>query len=189
MDDGILTGLLVGPCIACALLYLTIKASKSIPPPQIPLPSNWLIEPPTVLQNALEPHTALGALLLSRRNLVNQATFCSTILIIHACASWVTEARHRRRTNVPDGELSHVPRKESRRAYLYALFAVSVTLWVLCVRILFSELNVGIWQSKYGSFNFATLLRHGHLLSPFASDILVPFSHKPFPHPCRYELF
>ncbi|CAL1716843.1 unnamed protein product [Somion occarium] len=146
-DDGILTGLLAGPFIACALLYLTIKASKSLPPPQIPLPSNWLIEPPTVLQNAIGPHTALEALLLSRRNLVNQATFCSTILIVHACASWVTEARHRRKTTIPDGELRHVPRKESRRTYLYALFSVSVTLWILCVRISLAELNLGIWQN------------------------------------------
>ncbi|KAI0077875.1 hypothetical protein K474DRAFT_1706914 [Panus rudis PR-1116 ss-1] len=146
-DDGVLTGLLVGPLIACALLYLSIlsiKASTSTPAPQITLPPNWLIEPPAVLQGR---HTALEALLFSRRNLVSQATFCSTILIVHTWASWVTEARHRRKTRVPDGELSHVPRKESRRTYLYFLFSISVTLWILCVRILLAELKIGIWQN------------------------------------------
>ncbi|TCD67141.1 hypothetical protein EIP91_000425 [Steccherinum ochraceum] len=143
-DDGILTGLLLGPIITSSLLYLTIQAIDTGKPL---LPSTWLIEAPAVLSNSLVPLTALEALLLSRRNLVDQATFCSTILIVHVLSSWVTEARHRRRTVVPNGELSHVPRKEGRRTYLYYLFAISVTLWILCVKIALQELNVGIWQN------------------------------------------
>lgn len=48
---------------------------------------------------------------------------------------------------VPEGEVSSVPRKESRRTYLYILFTVSTTLWILCVRIVLKEAKLGIWQS------------------------------------------
>ena len=143
-DDGILTGLLAGPLITASLLYLTIQAintGKSL------IPSTWLIEAPMVLKHSIAPYTAVEALLFSRRNLVNQATFCSTIVIVHVLSSWVTEARHRRKTVVPNGELSHVPRREGRRTYLYILFIVSVTLWNLCVKIALQELKLGIWQS------------------------------------------
>lgn len=143
-DDGILTGLLGGPLIVTALLYLTIRWSQSSG--DAPLPSNWLIESPSVLSNQEFPRTALDALLVTRRSLVSLSTFCSTILIVHVCASRITEARHRRKLKVPDGELSHVPRKESRRGYLYILFTVSVTLWILCVKIALGEARLGIWQ-------------------------------------------
>lgn len=145
-DDGILTGLLGGPLIVTALLYLTIQWARASE--EVPLPLNWLIEGPKVVSNGDHPQTAIEALLLSRRSLVSLSTFCSTILIVHVCASRVTEARHRRKIKVPDGELSHVPRKEGRRTYLYVLFTVSVTLWILCVKIALGEFKLGIWQGK-----------------------------------------
>lgn len=111
------------------------------------MPTGWNVEPPMTLPNSPNPMTPLEALLLSRRYLVSQATFCATILIVHAAASWVTEARHRRKLVVPEGEISSVPRKEGRRAYLYILFTISVTLWILCVRIALKEAKLGIWQS------------------------------------------
>ncbi|KAI0711959.1 hypothetical protein C8T65DRAFT_574778 [Cerioporus squamosus] len=120
---------------------------SSTDPPGNPIPAGWRIEPPMTLPNSPNPMSALDALLLSRRYLVSQATFCATILIVHACASWVTEARHRRRLVVPEGEISSVPRKEGRRTYLYILFTISVTLWILCVRIALQEMKLGIWQS------------------------------------------
>lgn len=132
--------------IVTALLYLTIQWTQSSV--HSPVPPNWLIEGPKVLSETEYPNTALDALLVSRRSLVNLSTFCSTILIVHVCASRVTEARHRRKIKVPDGELSHVPRKESRRAYLYVLFTVSVTLWILCVKIALAEAKLGIWQGE-----------------------------------------
>ena len=98
--------------------------------------------------NGVNPITPLEALLLSRRYLVSLATFCATILLVHVSASWVTEARHRRRRVVPEGEISSVPRKEGRRTYLYVLFIISVTLWILCVRIALKEAKLGIWQSE-----------------------------------------
>ncbi|KAI0671525.1 hypothetical protein C8Q78DRAFT_972954 [Trametes maxima] len=116
-------------------------------PLENPLPTGWLIEPPMTLPQPANPLTPLQALLRSRRYLVSQSTFCATLLLVHVCASWVTEARHRRKLVVPDGEVSSVPRKEGRRTYLYILFTISVTLWILCVRIALKEMRLGIWQS------------------------------------------
>ena len=131
------------------MLYLAMRMVTD--PAAKQLPAEWLIEAPRVLSNLQPPLDAAHALLTSRRHLVSLSTFCSTILIVHVCASRVTEARHRRRVQVPAGELNHVPRKESRRTYLYILFTVSVTLWILCVKIALAEFaQVGIWQSEYG---------------------------------------
>ncbi|KAI0710120.1 hypothetical protein C8Q76DRAFT_625541 [Earliella scabrosa] len=120
---------------------------SSTEPPGEPLPPGWRIEPPMTHSNGVNPITPLEALLLARRYLVSLATFCATILLVHVSASWVTEARHRRRRVVPEGEISSVPRKEGRRTYLYVLFIISVTLWILCVRIALKEAKLGIWQS------------------------------------------
>lgn len=147
-DDGMLFGLLTGPLMSAALLYLSEKATAASPPLD-PLPKSWIIEQPKVLDGTAHPLTALQALILSRRNLVDMATVCSTILIVHVIASWMTERRHRRKLKVPEGEVSSVPRKEGRRTYLSVLFTVSVSLWVLCVRIALAEMRLGIWQSEY----------------------------------------
>lgn len=145
-DDGVLTGLITGPLMSAGFLYLSENAA-AVTPPTNPLPAAWQIEQPKVLSNTQHPLTALDALLLSRRNLVNMATVCSTIVIVHVIASWMTERRHRRKVQVPEGEVSSVPRKEGRRTYLYALFSISVSLWVLCSRIALSEMRMGIWQN------------------------------------------
>ncbi|KAI0635743.1 hypothetical protein C8Q77DRAFT_1216322 [Trametes polyzona] len=146
LDDGILTGLLGGPLISAALLYITLLLSSTDPPGD-PLPSGWLVEPPMTLPQSANPLSPLQAVLRSRRYLVSQSTFCATLLLVHVCASWVTEARHRRKLVVPEGEVSSVPRKEGRRTYLYVLFTISVTLWILCVRIALEEMRLGIWQN------------------------------------------
>lgn len=141
-----MTGLLGGPLIAAAVLYISLVMSAANPPSN-PMPAGWLVESPMTLPNSAISVTPLEALLLSRRYLVSQATFCATILLVHVSASWVTEARHRRKLVVPEGEVSSVPRKEGRRTYLYILFTISVTLWILCVRIALKEAKLGIWQS------------------------------------------
>ncbi|KAI0360050.1 hypothetical protein OH77DRAFT_892853 [Trametes cingulata] len=147
-DDGILTGLLCGPLIAAALLYISLCKSVTDPPGD-PLPAGWLVEAPMTLPGTpgAPALTPLQALVRARRYLVSQSTFCATLLLVHVCASWVTEARHRRKLVVPEGEVSSVPRKEGRRTYLYVLFTISVTLWILCVRIALKEMRLGIWQS------------------------------------------
>ncbi|KAI9057214.1 hypothetical protein FKP32DRAFT_1584185 [Trametes sanguinea] len=141
-----MTALLGGPLISAALLYISLLKSSTNPPAD-PLPAGWLVEPPMTLSAGDHPLTALEALLRSRRYLVSQSTFCATLLLVHVCASWVTEARHQRKLVVPEGEVSSVPRKEGRRTYLYVLFTISVTLWILCVRIALKEMRLGIWQS------------------------------------------
>lgn len=129
------------------MLYLSMRTVTDLASNH--LPPEWLIEAPRVLPNKRPSIDAAHALLISRRNLVSLSTFCATVLIVHVSASRVTEARHRRKVQVPAGELNHVPRKESRRTYLYVLFAVSVTLWILCVKIVLAEFTkLGIWQSK-----------------------------------------
>ncbi|KAI0768142.1 hypothetical protein BD413DRAFT_479834 [Trametes elegans] len=139
-----MTGLLGGPLIAAALLYISLRLGATVPPGD-PLPPGWLADSPMALPGSA--FTPLQALLHARRYLVSQSTFCATLLLVHVCASWVTEARHRRKLVVPEGEVSSVPRKEGRRTYLYILFTISVTLWILCVRIALKEMRLGIWQS------------------------------------------
>ena len=102
-DDGILTGLLGGPLISAALLYISLTMASADPPGD-PLPVDWRIEAPMTLPDSSV--TPLDALLLSRRYLVSQATFCATLLLVHVSASWVTEARHRKKRVVPEGEVS-----------------------------------------------------------------------------------
>ncbi|KZT07711.1 uncharacterized protein LAESUDRAFT_650931 [Laetiporus sulphureus 93-53] len=126
--------------MSAALLYI---AERALATGTDPRPPNWYVDPPRVLPQSL------AALIVARRNLVDLATVCSTILIVHVTASWMTERRHRRRAGakVPEGEVSSVPRKEGWRTYLYGLFAVSVSMWVLCVRIALAEMRLGIWQN------------------------------------------
>ncbi|KAH9945311.1 uncharacterized protein BXZ73DRAFT_38502 [Epithele typhae] len=158
---------------------------SSSTPPSDPVPPGWLLEPPMTLPNAEHPVTPLEALLRSRRYAVSQATFCATILLVHVIASWVTEARHRRKIVIPEGEVSSVPRKETRRTYLYALFSVSVTLWILCVRIAMKEAKLGIWQSMsyhevvasalFFQFSLYSCVRFAHRGFTFGECALVSF--------------
>ncbi|KAH9902865.1 hypothetical protein C8Q73DRAFT_785494 [Cubamyces lactineus] len=173
-DDGILTGLLGGPLISAALLYIALRM-RSMNPPGDPMPAGWLIEPPMTLPNSASFLTPLEAVLRSRRYLVSQSTFCATLLLVHVCASWVTEARHQRKLVVPEGEVSSVPRKEGRRTYLYILFAISVTLWILCVRIALEEMRLGIWQSM-SYFDVAA----SALFFQFSLYISVRLAHRGF---------
>jgi dolichol kinase len=113
------------------------------------LPDNWIIEPPLKLSNARSPEDALRVLILSRMNLVNVSTLCSTMLLLHVCASWFYEARCRKtRPGVPEGERASVPRSEVRRFWLFVFFGLSVTIGSLCLRLLSDALGVGIWQRK-----------------------------------------
>ncbi|THH19814.1 hypothetical protein EW146_g1412 [Bondarzewia mesenterica] len=146
-DDGILSGLILGPLIASSLLYTSIKSSSPSSPKAIPLPSNWYIEPPRSLSNLGIAFTPVQALVLSRRNAVSLATLCSTIILTHVCASAWFEAHHRRRTNAVEGERASVPRSEARKSSLYILFTFTVCLGLLGLRFLFEQLHVGIWQN------------------------------------------
>lgn len=141
-DDGILSGLLIGPLIASAELYATLKSVSAGRPL---LPPEWRVEP-----NIFPlPNPRLGqaeALVVSRRALVDLATVCSTVLLIHVCASWWKEARVRK-DGLPETERASVPRSEMRRSRLYVMFGLVVSLVIVMMRAGFRAMGWGIWQS------------------------------------------
>ncbi|KAI0309249.1 hypothetical protein OF83DRAFT_1089205 [Amylostereum chailletii] len=136
-DDGIVSGLVLGPLISSALCYNALTSSS--------LPS-WYIEPPLQLNNGGHPYPPLQSLVLSRRAAVNLGTLCSCILLTHVCASHYFEARYRRTHRAADGERGSVPRSEMRKWWLYILFTLVVSACLLGARFLFAEARIGIWQ-------------------------------------------
>ncbi|TFY82873.1 hypothetical protein EWM64_g1139 [Hericium alpestre] len=145
-DDGLLSGVILGPLIASSLLYSSLKTANTTTD-SIPLPPFWYIEPPLTLPNSGNPLTALEALVASRRNAVHLATLCGTLTLIHVCASWWFEASYRRRRAVVEGERGSVPRSEARKAWYYVAFTFTVTAGLLALRYLFQGLGIGIWQN------------------------------------------
>lgn len=148
-DDGVLTGILLGPIIASALLHSSLQ-QRHITSPQVN--SFWRIEAPAILPNSQPPLAALDALILSRRNLVDLATFCSTLLLSQVIASWIHEWRYSTK-NAPDGERASVPRREGRKVGLYVLFTFGTTLGALCLKFLAQDAALGIWQSASLTFS------------------------------------
>ncbi|KAJ3828227.1 hypothetical protein F5880DRAFT_1531880 [Lentinula raphanica] len=138
-DDGILTGLLFGPLVSSALLYssLTLPSSTS-------LLSSWRIEAPRLLNNARGSYSALEALVLSRYNLVDLSNLCSTILLIHVCASWWFEYRIAGVTM--ETERKSVPRSSGKRLGYFGFFALGTTIGMLCIKLAFLKFSLGIWQ-------------------------------------------
>jgi hypothetical protein len=142
VDDGIATGLLLGPLIACALLYISLLEDTLIP-------TGWRIETPAELRHA----SAKTALIASRYSLVDLACFCSTMLLHHVAVSWWYEARYRAKqmasgASLPEGERSSVPRSEGLRSWYYVLFTLSVAAGAIVMKLAFGVLGIGIWQRK-----------------------------------------
>ncbi|KAI6165715.1 Fph type histidine kinase [Pisolithus thermaeus] len=111
------------------------------------LPPGWLIEAPRVLTTGRSSLSALEALILSRRTLVDYAVLCSFILVVQILASSWYEARYRRRRSVPEGERGSVPRSEMRRTWLYSAFALVFTLILLVIRFFLAQYHIAIWQN------------------------------------------
>jgi dolichol kinase len=101
------------------------------------------------LHNSPESSTALQALILSRLNLVNLSTLCSTIMLVHVCFSWWLESRYQKVENVPEGERASVPRSESQRTWRYIRFMLRSTLGTFIAKVLFSWQGYGIWQRMW----------------------------------------
>ncbi|KAF9266547.1 hypothetical protein L218DRAFT_956320 [Marasmius fiardii PR-910] len=141
-DDGICTGLLLGPLVSCALLYSSLARRD---PTLNPLPSNWRIEPPLSLRNPKGSYTPLEALVLSRYNAVDLAVMCSSILLLHICSSWWLEHQYSSSTEV-DGERKSVPRSEGRRLWYYVAFTLGVSFAVVGLKVAFQLLSWGFWQ-------------------------------------------
>lgn len=161
-NDGVLTGLLLPPMIALALLYSALRHVHSTSSDPNSLPPHWLIEAPRVLHNPRSPPSALDALIQSRRALVDYSTMCSFILLTQVCSSWAFETRYRGCPSVPEGERGSVPRSEMRRTWFYVLFAFGVTMLAVMVRYLLLLAEVPIWRSELIS-SLILLRRHSYL--------------------------
>ena len=157
-DDGVLTGVLLGPLIATAMLVTALRqeARTVVDPGYQLLPPSWLVERPIVLDGSPLPKTVLEALVLSRRHLVDISTVCSAILLAQVSASWWYESRFQRATNAPEGERASVPRSEGRKFGLYVLFIFGSTMTALCIRAFAVDAGLGIWQSE--PFNFLLVI-------------------------------
>ncbi|KDR78911.1 hypothetical protein GALMADRAFT_64608 [Galerina marginata CBS 339.88] len=142
-DDGILTGLLLGPLIAASLLFSSIK---QISFGADTLPAGWVIEVPVVLQNSQSTVLSANAALLSRYSLVDLSTFCSTILLFHVCASWWVEGRMSKDGNVFEGERASVPRSEGRRSWYYILFALGTSVMMILLKIILALYHIKLWN-------------------------------------------
>ena len=141
-DDGIATGLLMGPFIASAALISSLRAHDLW---EVLPPSNWLIEPPFVLHKMT---SAMQALTLSRHSLLNLATYCSTILLLNVTASWWLEGKYAEAANTADGERASVPRGEGRRFSMYALFTLAISVFMVCLKAFLEYSGLGIWRGR-----------------------------------------
>ncbi|KAH6909043.1 dolichol kinase [Coprinopsis sp. MPI-PUGE-AT-0042] len=139
-DDGIATGLLLGPFIAAAALISSIRAQDLLQ--DTPL-SHWLVEPPLVLQKAT---SAMQALTLSRHSLLNLGTYCALILLLNVSASWWLEGVYAKKSVAADGERASVPRGEGRRFSLYALFTLAISAFMVSLKAVLQYSGIGIWQ-------------------------------------------
>ncbi|KAI0067387.1 hypothetical protein BV25DRAFT_1794947 [Artomyces pyxidatus] len=144
-DDGIVSGLVIGPLIASSLYHVALKLAVSSPD-SFSHPPYWHIEHPYQLNNLGKPFTPVQALILSRRNAVNLSTMCSFIVLVHVYASSWFEARYRGNHKVADGERGSVPRSEVRKWWLYSLFTFTVSTGLLGLRFMFSWSKIGMWE-------------------------------------------
>jgi dolichol kinase len=156
LDDGIFTGLLLGPLIASALLLSALRISSSHGPT---LPQGWRIEAPAQLHISNASYSALEALVLSRCSLVDLSTFCSAILLFHACASWWLEAKYRKVGDGPEDERGSVPRSESLRTWYYVVFTFCVSVGAIGLKVWFQIMGFKIWyRSCFFSLDRCSLL-------------------------------
>ncbi|PPR02605.1 hypothetical protein CVT24_002176 [Panaeolus cyanescens] len=172
-DDGIFTGLLLGPIIASA--FLLISLGKMASGNNEPFPTGWLIEAPAMLKNSVKQLPALQANHLSRYSLCDLSTLCSAILLVHATASHWFERVAGKTTGKPEGERISVPRSEGRRSVYYIVFTIASSVFMTCAKISFAVYNVNLW----------TYLNHfevvmASLFYQFALYIALRLAHRGF---------
>ena len=146
-DDGILTGLLLGPLIASSLLFSSLKQISSSD--GTVLPAGWIIEAPVVLEISHPKLSALQAILLSRYSLVDLSTICSTILLFHVCASWWIEKKCRKDGSKPEGERTSVPRSAGTRLWHYIIFALATSAVIIGLKIILKIYQINLWNCKF----------------------------------------
>ncbi|KAF8802541.1 hypothetical protein BYT27DRAFT_7341419 [Phlegmacium glaucopus] len=142
-DDGILTGLLLGPLIASSLLLSSLKQMSD---GTTVLPAGWLIETPVSLENSHNRLSASQAVLLSRYSLVDLSTFCSTMLLFHVCASWWIEKKCRKDGGKPEGERASVPRSAGLRFWYYIIFTITTSVVIVGLKIMLSIYLFNLWN-------------------------------------------
>ena len=145
-DDGLISGLILGPLITSALYYVALKVDT--PHEGTPHPPFWHIEAPWRLNNETS-FTPLQALVLSRRNAVDLSTLCSTTLLIHVYASHWFEWRYRKHHKVSEGERGSVPRSEVRKGRLYVVFTFLVCAFLLGLRLALDRARVSLWSREF----------------------------------------
>lgn len=138
LDDGFVAGMIMPSMVSLGLLHNVLSSSTS------PL-SQWLIEDPQHLPHSAHAYSPMQALVLARYNLVDMSILCSSIFILHVCASWWLEARHTG-TTFADGERRSVPRGELRRSWRYFVFTCLVTIACIVFHGASSVIHWGFWQ-------------------------------------------
>lgn len=145
-DDGIFTGLLLGPIIASAFLLISLGKMTSGKLESFPV--GWLIEAPAMLKNSVKQLPALQANHLSRYSLCDLSTFCSVILLLHATASHWFERGAGKAVNRPEGERISVPRSEGRRSAYYVIFTIISSILMTSLKIFFTIYDINLWRCK-----------------------------------------
>ncbi|KAI0249154.1 hypothetical protein BJV78DRAFT_1284185 [Lactifluus subvellereus] len=171
-DDGLTSGLILGPLITSALYYVALKSD--MPPEGTSQPPFWHIEAPWRLstETSLTPPQALA---VSRRNAVDLSTLCSAALLIHVYASHWFEWRHRKRHRVSEGERGSVPRSEARKGWLYIAFTYIVCVFLLGLRFALDRARVGVWKHlSYWEIAF------GSAFFQFSLYVAVRLAHRGF---------
>jgi hypothetical protein len=87
----------------------------------------------------------LDALIHARRSLVDLATLCAGVVLVHVWASWHYEWRKASAQSAADGERFSVPRAEARRLKKYLLFAAGVAAGAAVLKAAFVAAGCGIW--------------------------------------------
>ncbi|KAF8624531.1 hypothetical protein AX15_005841 [Amanita polypyramis BW_CC] len=169
-DDGIMTGLLLAPLISSALLFVAQRSSSE----QALLPG-WLIEEPATLPNSPAALSAAEALVFSRYNLVNLATYCSFILLVHVCASRWFENRYGKFSSAPEGERTSVPRSELRRTWYYVAFVFALTVFNYGLKAVLHHYGLRFWQ-HLSNFDFLVV----SLFYQFALYVALRMAHRGF---------
>ena len=112
------------------------------------LPMGWRIEPPLTLPHSHHSLPASQAALLSRYGLVELSLFCSTMILLHVCASSIFERWSGKGVEgfpKPEGERSSVPRSESRRLWYYIFFTLALSTLMVGLKVTSSVFNLKFW--------------------------------------------
>ena len=112
----------------------------------------WRIEPPLTLSQSRHCLPASQAALLSRYSLVELSTYCSTMVLLHVCASCFFERLSGKGVEgvpKPEGERSSVPRSEGRRSWYYILFTLTSSALMVGLKVASSTFDLKFWICEY----------------------------------------